>query len=391
MSFNFPLFARLSFLTWFRSKGTHGQMSRRRRIAMLLWYTVVPVHQLLTHICFILDDIFFRAYKQQEVKAPVFLIGNFRSGSTLIQRLLSKDEHNFTTMRIWEIYLAPTITQRKMWQGIGAIDATLLKGKLRAWMDARDAEWLGKVQMHPIGLQEPDEDDGLMIMTWSTLFLQFIFPFLDDLPEYERFDQMVSPEDQKRIMEYYKGCVQRHLYFHGGHQTFLAKNPAMCGKIEAVLEYFPDARIIYLARNPFQLVPSVTNFFSYIWHFFGTPLERYPYKERIFSLIKHWYLYPLERLSHRPDEQYRVMRYDDVVYDLEITIERIYQWLGKQLTGPFRQIIQKTVKDAEGFESDNKYTLEEMGLTPEFIRQEFQEVFDYFKFETEPQLTAVPA
>src|SRR5690554_2985106 len=133
MPINLRLFFKLSFLQFFQSKQSQLKFSARRRAAMLLWYLVIPIHQLLTFICFHLDELFFPAYRQQEIKAPVFVVGNFRSGSTLLQRLLAKDSQ-FTSMNVAEIYIAPTIMQRKFWGLLDWLDRSLFGGRARRFL-----------------------------------------------------------------------------------------------------------------------------------------------------------------------------------------------------------------------------------------------------------------
>ncbi len=84
------------------------------------------------------------AIGQQEIEAPVFIIGNFRSGSTLLQRLLAKDEEHLTAMTTLEIYIAPSITQRVFWKAAGKVDTGALP---RGVQQAR----------HPRGSQEPQQ------------------------------------------------------------------------------------------------------------------------------------------------------------------------------------------------------------------------------------------
>ena len=84
MAFNFKLFFRLTYHAFFKSRGTHGRLTAKRLRALALWYLVFPFYNLVTWICLLLDDILFPQYRRQEIKDPTFIIGNFRSGSTLL-------------------------------------------------------------------------------------------------------------------------------------------------------------------------------------------------------------------------------------------------------------------------------------------------------------------
>lgn len=389
MPFNFPLFAKLTFLQFFKSKGTPIAFNARRRVAMLLWYLVIPIHSLLTIISFYLDEIFFSAYRKQAIEAPVFIVGNFRCGSTLLQRLLARDPEHFTSMNVSEIYVAPTITQRKFWKLVGWLDKVLAGGRGRNWLLNRDQRWLNSIQMHKVGLFTPEEDEGLLITMWSTMFLQFVFPIMDELPPFDQFDEKIPAPQRTRIMGFYRAIIRRHLYSVGGKKIYLAKGPAHSGRIESLREAFPDARFIYLARNPLRLVPSALNFFKYIWRYFGVEGDVSRFHKALFKQMKYWYTYPLERFRQLPAEAYRVLRYDDFVANVEVTIDDIYNWLGIPLRDGFRSIIHGVMKANQAYESDNKFSLVELGLTEKMIVDEFDEIFKMFRFEPKVDFASV--
>ncbi|MCA9658405.1 MAG: sulfotransferase, partial [Myxococcales bacterium] len=50
-------------------------------------------------------------------------------------------------------------------------------------------------------------------------------------------------------MAHYRGTVQRLLHRAPPGSTFLAKNVSSYGRIASLLEAFPDARLIHIARH----------------------------------------------------------------------------------------------------------------------------------------------
>src|SRR3990172_10222355 len=387
MPFNFALFARLTFSQFFKFRSGPLKFTPRRRVVIFLFYLIIPLQQLLTFICFYLDEIFFPAYHRQEIKAPVFIVGNFRSGSTLMQRLLAQDKQ-FTSMNIAEIYIAPTLTQRAIWKMLGAIDRVLFGGRGRRFIEGRDKTWLNSLQMHKVGLFTPDEDEGLLVTIWSTLFLQYVFPVMDELPPYDRFDEGLPEGQRRRIMGFYQAIIRRHLYAHGGKQIYLAKSPGHASRIDSLVEFFPDARIIYLTRNPMRMVPSALNFFDYAWNIFGIPDGAHRFQKVILRQLKYWYLYPLQRFKTLAPERYFILRYNDFVTEIHGSIERIYTWMGLPLSAAFSEMVDQVVRANQAFESDNVYTLEKLGLTKQQIADEFHEVFELFKFDRQTNIAS---
>jgi hypothetical protein len=69
--------------------------------------------------------------------------------------------------------------------------------------------------MHPIGINKAEEDDFLLLIPFASATLTVLFPYLEELTELVEFDYRPAPI-RKRIMQFYRECVSRQLYLHGG-------------------------------------------------------------------------------------------------------------------------------------------------------------------------------
>ena len=145
---NFRLFWRTTYRSFFKSKHTPARLTRKRIIFLLLFYTVWPIGQLIHWFCFFLDDILFPGHKTQPVEKPLFILGNLRSGSTFLHRLLSRDSETFTSLTIWDIYLTPSVTQKKITQFFSRLD-NKLGGHLHRLLYAFDRRTLGSSKSIP--------------------------------------------------------------------------------------------------------------------------------------------------------------------------------------------------------------------------------------------------
>ena len=380
MKFNFKLFFKLTYHAVFHAKGTHGRLTPHRRKALFWWYVLIPPYNLISGICLLLDNIFFPRFRKQKVEAPIFIIGNFRSGSTLLQRLLAKEEDFLTAMKTWEIYLAPSLIQRKLFHLLARFDRRFLGGFLVGLLKKREAAWLTSITMHRVALWEVDEDEGALLHNWTSSFLMFIFPFMDVLPPYLDFDNEMPKEEKHMTMQYYYNLVQRHVYFHGGRR-YLAKNPAFSAKIIALREYFPDAKFIYLVRNPVDMLASKTSFFTYIWRYFNDPLESYPFRNMLLELTRRWYLDSMNKLARLPISEYVILKYEDLMCDLDQNIRMLNHHFQIPMTPTFETQLAQAVKDAENFVSKHNYSLIEMGYSPQQVYNQYQEIFDRFNYD----------
>ena len=380
MMYNFRLFWRMAFRSFFQSKNTYGKLTRKRLIFLLIFYAAWPAWAVFTWLCFHLDDLLFPAYKQQPLEKPLFILGNFRSGSTFLHRLLSRDSATFTSLRTWDIFLMPSLTQRKLFRGLARIDR-VFGSPLVNMLKGIDQRSLGKVRIHKISLFEPEEDENILLHAWSTFFISLLFPFLDDLPPYQFFDDAIPADEKKRIMGFYRACLQRHLYATGGKRYFVAKNPAFSAKIETLMEFFPDARILYLARNPLDMLPSTISWLSYAWHVFSEPQEKYMYRDQVLALTKYWYHHPLDILDKNPSPRHMILNYEDLIRWPDQVIRSFYGQFGYAESSGLEKIIHEAIEETRTHHSDHVYKYEEMGFSHEEILREFDDIFERFNFD----------
>ena len=380
MSYNFRLYFKLLYWSLFKSRDTHARLTPKRIKSLIFWFVIIPIHNLLTWIAFGLDEIFFPGYRKQEIEAPVFIIGNFRSGSTLLQRLLAQDQAHLTAMTTLEIYIAPAITQRLFWKAAGKVDRVLFRGAFNKLVTRVEAKNLNSIPMHRVALHEVDEDEGILCHNWTSSFLMFPFPFMELMSPYLHFDGEMSEKEKRRAMVFYKRMVQKHVYYHGGRR-YIAKNPAFSSKVLALREYFPDAKFIYLVRNPVDMLASKTSFFSFIWNYFNNPLEPYPFKDMLLDLTYGWYVDTLASLEKLPDSEYLILRYRQLIRDLDTSTRLIYDQFHIPMTPAFEEKLAVAVEQARSYVSNHKYSLIRMGYQPEPVLTKFEEIFTRFDFD----------
>jgi hypothetical protein len=181
-------------------------------------------------------------------------------------------------------------------------------------------------------------------------------------------------------MVFYKSMLQRHLYATG-KKHFVAKNPAFCAKIETLAEFFPDARIIYLARNPLDMLPSTVSWINYARRMFTEPKEKYLYLDEIVKMTQYWYRHPLNYLDTHPSPRHLIIKYDDLISDPERIIRDFYKRFGYAEQPWLDQIVAKSVEETLAYQSDHIYSYEEMGFTREQILALYPEIFERFKFD----------
>ena len=381
MTYNFRQFFRSFYKSFFRSKGTHAHLTRKRVGFLILFYLVWPIWGCVVWFTFLLDTIFFRKFKDQAIDQPLFITGNFRSGSTYLQRLIAKDKSQFVSATTWDIFLSPSITLTKFFSFIHRFDRLIGSPITKAFRKF-DQRTLGQVDIHKISFFEPEEDENFLLHQWSSYFAGILFPFMEDYGKYSYFDQVISAGERLKIMHFYRRMIERFLYSRGGKHKLLSKNPSLCPKMASIYQTFPTAKIVYLVRNPLEMLPSTISWLAYTWRVFSDPLVQYPFTQDILQFSKFWYDYPLQVLSEIDSQNYLIIKYDDLVDNPEKIVNQIYTHFGFSMCSDFEQTIKQTIQTAKGYRSNHHYALDEMGISHNQVLETYADIFERFGFDT---------
>lgn len=378
MAFNFQGLFRFTYRWLGRMRWTV-----RRVLIVTAFFVLYPILEAIIWLGFLIDNLLFGRYQKRNVNEPVFITGMFRSGTTFLHRLIAQDEDQFTTMAMWEILFAPSISLRKFVWGL----VKLLQAPFNFMLNRMETRWQQQNIMHKVSLREPEEDDYLLLHNWSALTTGLSAGLLDEAMPYTFFDKQLPQQDRQRIMGFYRRCVQRHLVAHRApqHRHYLAKNPALCPKLDTLHESFPDAKIIYLVRNPLEVIPSFLSMMQFTWRVLGAPAEGPELRDYLLRMARHWYDYPLQYLDKLPNHSYVIVNYDELVKDPAGTITNIYQRLELNLSPEFVAALQRETDKARTYHSQHDYSLKDLGLSREQILVEFRHIFERFGFDTKDQ------
>lgn len=247
-------------------------------------------------------------------RAPVFILGHWRSGTTHLFNLMSRDPRfvwpdPFATGLPWDFLL------------LGRLARPLMK---RALPDKR---FIDDVAVNP---DSPQEDEiALASMQdvsyyhaiyfprrFESLYRQGVFPDGMDYREQQRW---------RRRFEYYN----RKLLATRTGATLLIKNPVYTGRTALIRQIWPDARFIHIHRNPYVVFESTRKFYRAL-------LPRYAlqaFDEDIAdNLIAQSYPRMIERLyedvADLGSDRFVELSFESLERDPLGQLERIYTSLG---------------------------------------------------------------
>jgi hypothetical protein len=372
--FDFATWRRMLQLAW------RERNPRNRRKLLFSLLVVVPAVASIDAVCFALDPILFPSLRRTGVVAPVFILGHARSGTTLLHRLLGEDAERFSVFRLYELFL-PSLLQKRVARALGAFDRRWLGGAILRRVRAWDERRFGRTRdVHAMGLFEPEEDDG--VLTYSCASGSWIvrLPYLGELDFYH---VDAWPErKRRRHMRFYAECVRRQLCVNGAHKTHLSKNPIFAGRVESLIETFPDARVVVPFRHPCETLPSLLQLMRLSWR-----MRRWSDAEMERSLRVlaeqsfHTYRHPLEVLARHPETPRAIVDYGELVAEPKKVVERVYAQLGLEMTSGYEARLAAAQQRARAHATTHRYSLEEFGLEAAEIQTRLADLFARFHWE----------
>ena len=327
-----------------------------------------------------LDHLLF-PFTKVPVEKPVFIIGSPRSGSTMLFRILAKDREGFTAFKLWQL-LFPSLSVQSLVRGTGRVDH-LLGGPLRKQLERLEERGLGGAdRFHRIRLNEPEEDEILLMHAFASEILANAFPVPDALQEYRHFDAL--PEARRReLMQFYVECVQRHLYFEGGDRRLLSKSPLFSHKVMSLHETFPDARFILLVRDPAETICSLVSMIRTYRKMIGLEAKGelgQASDESIMRFVVDCYTNALEGLDRLPPELYHIIRYEHLIASPRTTVEEVYRKLEIPLNDAFRRALEEEDRKVRSYKSKHIHSPAQLGLTYEQIEAVAAPVYERFGY-----------
>jgi len=350
-----------------------GEPHRSQRRKMYGAFLIgVPIIAAIHAICFALDPILFPSLHRTQVHAPVFSVGHARSGTTYLHRMMAKDPQ-FSYLLMYEMFF-PSLLEKRVLRALFRVDQ-LFGGRLRRKLDTIEQRAFAETNdMHKTGFFVPEEDDFLLTWSLGSGFWIVMFPYMGELDFYH-VDRW-SERKRHRVMTFYKECVRRQLALNGGG-IHLSKNPTFCGRVESLIEAFPDARFVVPVRNPYETIPSLLKMLQTEWRLRGRDDHLIKNSLRVladqsFDAYEH----PLEVLANHPGTRSCVVDYRDLVREPSITMRRVYDELGLDLSETVADAIDSA--GGQAHESTHRYCLEEFGLDPDEIHTHLADLFDRF-------------
>lgn len=293
-----------------RALATNGFRVHPRRLCMAL---IILLAGAVNTILGALQRLFYgRRIARTEIREhPIFVLGHWRSGTTLLHELLALDPR----------HAAPS-TYACFAPNHFLLTWQLFRPILSLLMPARRP-----TDDMPVGWDLPQEDEfALCNMGIPSPYLTMMFPNRPpQYPEYLTLDR-VPPPDRERwkcALLWFLRCLTLHR-----DRRFVLKSPPHMGRIRILLEMFPDARFVHIVRDPYVVFASTLHHWKRLFRDQG--LQR-PHFEGLEELVLETGDRMFEAFERdRPllgRGRFCEVRYEDLVADMPGQMRRIYETL----------------------------------------------------------------
>lgn len=375
MYLHLKLFRRALVLSLFKSR-----FSPRRWAYVLFFTGLFLAMWVVVAVGRALDHVFFPGFRRQPVTAPVFIVAPPRSGTTLTQKLMSMDDERFVHVKLYQT-IFPAICFQRCCDALGWLDRVTGNSLTRVagWFEKKC--FGGWDDMHQLRFNEPEEDDGFFLYCFVSEAIYLLFPHVEELWE-AGFPDALPAADRRKLMRYYRGCLQRHLYANGPGKTLLSKATQSSGTVESLRAEFPDARFITIIRHPYKSIASHVSVFYPVWRAHSPDIAKDSPVSKAYALLAvRWYQHLFQFGAKADPARYYCLDYRDLVSHPRDALERIYRHFGWQPSDAWRKRLDAATEHQRGFKSNHEYTLEEFGLTKAWVNQELGAIIDHYRLE----------
>lgn len=328
----------------------------------------------------ILDEIFFRGYRKVDLASPVFIISNPRCGTTFLHRLLSLDEERYTFSLLYHT-LFPCVTYIKLIQLIAKIDLKL-GGLLHKLFEILNEFFFGGWKhVHPMGFDRAEEDEGIFTLAAYSPALVLLSPWASKL-NYLDFLDKSDIKTKNKIKAFYISSLKRIVYATNPEATLLMKNVFSTGRLNFILDCFPNAKIIYPVRHPFKAVPSVISMFTGPWKTHSKEIADNGEETRAFGQIAiNYYAYLFEQKEIIKKDNLLILMYTDVVAKPKEIAHKIYDYFGFEMSDSFKEALNNYTLESRNYKSKHTYSLAQYGYKKEDISTQLNGLMDEFNLD----------
>lgn len=256
--------------------------------------------------------LYSRRVRRAEITSPpLFVLGHWRTGTTLLHEMLALDER----------HTAPT-----SYACFSPCHFLLTGCWLPRWLRFMLPEHRPMDNM-AVAWDKPQEDEfALALLGVPSPYNSIAFPNRPPMDEDYLDFEGVPPEAVRRWQEEFLRFLRR-LTVEDPRRLVL-KSPAHMARLKVLLAMFPEAKFAHIIRDPYRVFVSTMNVWRELQQMHGLQLARYAgLEERVFEMFLRLHRRFEQDRALIPSGHFHELRYEDLVRDPEGEMRALYDHL----------------------------------------------------------------
>lgn len=338
-------------------------------------YGLLQTRKVVSSLGLLLDHVAYPGFRNREIRAPVFIIGTPRSGTTFLHKHL-ESTGGLCGFELWEM-MFPAITSRKVLSPFIERASVFNPAKYHA------------NEAHETSLRGLETDDVLEFMNFfdGGIIWAYFLAWEDQWGSDQclrLFDPALQePRKKERLYRYLDACWRRNMHYKDCDRI-VVKSSMLIFRIAELLERYPDCRFIYTVRDPMETIPSAMSLFSgalvKAFDVFNRAGEEATvrYKENLYRAACHFYraFHDAREAGVVPEDQLFVVPFPRLMTDLEQVTKELLDFIEVEPTPEFlEQLVAKAERQKE-WKSGHTYSLDTFGLDEERLRSDLSFVYN---------------
>ena len=326
--------------------------------------------RLVVFVGSLFDYLLFKKLRQGKISNPILIVGNPRSGTTFLHHFLTSN-HLGTGSQLWQMLYPSVVLQKLIRPFLPMLE------KISPTRHHSTAA-------HKTSLQSVETDDASILFRYLDGF--FLYGFLLSWHKDNLFD-WVDPKKRdtsKRDFNWLESMWLRVLISNKQNQI-IGKLFSISANMPKFLNRFPDAKILYMIRDPLSVIPSglslVTGVLDKKFGFWKLEKEkRNRFINRLYKALVELLIRFHHDWAHNNIDKDRVLivHFDRMMNDFEGLMNDIIKFTDVELSPELGIEIKQTAAKQKAFKSKHKYDLNKFGLTEQQIKHDCKVIYETF-------------
>lgn len=292
----------------------------------------------------------------RKIDRPIFIIGGWRTGTTLLQRLMAA----VPTLRGM---LPMELTQPTRFATASREEREALLAEARNAPNPLHLLNPHIMDIHPYGADEEEE----CVLALGTDFKNLSFTSNLYIPAYAHW---LLNEDMSDSYAIYADIL-RMVQGDGETRRLVLKAPAHTASLPAIWANFPDAIIVQLHRDPVATVTSGASLFSVFHTTYSDEVDPLVVGEYQLEMTKIWFDRAKAARQANPGKPFIDVDFREFIADPVAMVAQICMACGVAWGDKAEQAVRSRLDTLNQQHGSHKYRPEDFGLTAERIHSAF--------------------